>query len=89
MDVFVKWAKKKFALEFPKVDKKEEAATETKNDEKKVEEIKDEDVEMKRETHGDTKDSRNLIQFLKNTIKYDAPDYRDVVISRLYHLEVH
>ena len=49
MDVLVKWAKKKFALESPKVDKKEETATETKTDEKKVEEIKDEDVEMKEE----------------------------------------
>merc|ERR1712088_506180 len=28
-------------------------------------------------------DSRNLIHFLKNTIKYDTPDLRDVVISRL------
>jgi len=28
-------------------------------------------------------DSRNLIHFLKNTIKYDTPDLRDVVIARL------
>ena len=28
-------------------------------------------------------DSRNLIHFLKNTIKYDTSDLRDVVISRL------
>ena len=28
-------------------------------------------------------DSRNLIHFLKNTIKYDTPNLRDVVISRL------
>merc|ERR1712179_56006 len=28
-------------------------------------------------------DARNLIHFLKNTIKYDTPDLRDVVISRL------
>ena len=28
-------------------------------------------------------DARNLIHFLKNTIKYDTPDLRDVVIARL------
>ena len=28
-------------------------------------------------------DSRNLVHFLKNTIKYDTPDLRDVVIARL------
>jgi len=28
-------------------------------------------------------DARNLIHFLKNTIKYDTPDLRDVVITRL------
>ena len=28
-------------------------------------------------------DSRNLIHFLRNTIKYDTSDLRDVVISRL------
>lgn len=27
-------------------------------------------------------DSRNLIHFLKNTIKYDTPDLRDIVITR-------
>ena len=28
-------------------------------------------------------DVRNFIHFLKNTIKYDTPDHRDIVIARL------
>ena len=28
-------------------------------------------------------DARNLIHLLKNTIKYDTPDLRDVVVARL------
>merc|ERR1712203_925772 len=45
MDVLIRWAKEKLALEAPKVEKKEETAEEGK-EEKKVEEVKDEDVEM-------------------------------------------
>merc|ERR1712038_633800 len=47
MDVLIRWAKKRFALEAPKVEKKEEP------EEKKVEEIKD--VEMKEEKKDDEK----------------------------------
>ena len=57
MDVLIRWVKKSFALEDPKVEKKEEAIEE--------------------------RDSRNLIHFLKNTSKYDTPDLRNVVISKL------
>lgn len=52
MDVLIRWAKKSFALEAPKVEKKEEAAEETK-EEKKVEEVKD--VEMTEEKKEETK----------------------------------
>ena len=52
MDVLIRWAKKSFALETPKVEKKEEAAEETK-EEKKVEEVKD--VEMTEEKKEETK----------------------------------
>merc|ERR1712088_564103 len=47
MDVLIRWAKKRFALEAPKVEKKEEP------EEKKVEEVKD--VEMKEEKKDDEK----------------------------------
>ena len=50
MDVLIRWVKKSFALEDPKVEKKEEAIEET---------------------------------ILKNTNKYDTPDLRHVVISKL------
>merc|ERR1712088_94704 len=50
MDVLIKWAKKRFALEAPKVEKKEEVAE---KDEKKVEEVKD--VEMAEEKKDDVK----------------------------------
>ena len=127
MDVLIKWAKKRFALEALKVEKKEEVVE---KEEKKVEKVKD--VEMAEEKKDDEKkeaskqiliriagflqdpdlcdasfivedgadkeeirapsqlmamfyniDSRNLVHFLKNTIKYDTPDLRDVVIARL------
>ena len=52
MDVLIRWVKKSFALEAPKVEKKEEAAEETK-EEKKVEEVKD--VEMTEEKKEETK----------------------------------
>ena len=51
MDVLIKWAKKKFALEAPKVEKKLEATEEPKKEEK--EEVKD-DVEMKEEKKDET-----------------------------------
>ena len=53
-----------------------------KTDEKK------EGDEEKKEAVSDDKaevvelDARNLIHFLKNTIKYDTPDLRDIVIGR-------
>merc|ERR1712223_1458773 len=47
MDVLIRWAKKRFALDAPKVEKKEEP------EEKKVEEVKD--VEMKEEKKDDEK----------------------------------
>jgi len=50
MDVLIKWAKKRFALEAPKVEKKEEVAE---KEEKKVEEVKD--VEMAEEKKDDEK----------------------------------
>jgi len=49
MDVLIRWAKKKLALEAPKVEKKEEP------EEKKVEEVKDDDVEMKEDKTEETK----------------------------------
>ena len=52
MDVLIRWVKKSFALEAPKVEKKEEAIEETK-EEKKVEEVKD--VEMTEEKKEETK----------------------------------
>jgi len=54
MDVLIRWAKKKLALEAPKVEKKEETAEEGK-EEKKVEEVKDDDVEMKEDKTEETK----------------------------------
>ena len=52
MDVLIRWVKKSFALEDPKVEKKEEAIEETK-EEKKVEEVKD--VAMTEEKKEETK----------------------------------
>merc|ERR1712156_1203397 len=49
MDVLIRWAKKKLALEAPKVEKKEEL------EENKVEEVKDDDVEMKEDKTEETK----------------------------------
>jgi len=49
MDVLIRWAKKKLALEAPKVEKKEEP------EENKVEEVKDDDVEMKEDKTEETK----------------------------------
>jgi len=54
MDVLIRWAKKKLALEAPKVEKKEETTEEGK-EEKKVEEVKDDDVEMKEDKTEETK----------------------------------
>ena len=50
MDVLLKWAKKQFALEAPKVEKKEEVVE---KEEKNVEEVKD--VEMTEEKKDDVK----------------------------------
>merc|ERR1712088_46268 len=50
MDVLIKWAKKKLALEAPKIEKAEESGEEA----KKVEEVKD-DVEMKEDKAEDAK----------------------------------
>ena len=33
-------------------------------------------------------DARNLIHLLKNTIKYNTPDLRDVVVARVIMVEV-
>ena len=49
MDVLIRWAKKKLALEAPKVEKKEEP------EENKVEEVKDNEVEMKEDKTEETK----------------------------------
>jgi len=49
MDVLIRWAKKKLALEAPKIEKKEEP------EENKVEEVKDNDVEMKEDKTEETK----------------------------------
>merc|ERR1712243_418602 len=46
MNVLIKWAKKKLALEAPKIEKKEEHTEDTQKDDK-VEDAKDGDVEMK------------------------------------------
>merc|ERR1712088_205924 len=71
MDVLVKWAKKKFALESPKEEKKEEATTEIKKEEKKVEEIKDGDVEMKAEKpEGDKQEGEKI----ENETEESKPD---------------
>ena len=51
MNVLMKWAKKKLALEAPKIENTEESGDEA----KKVEEVKDDDVEMKEEKAGDSK----------------------------------
>ena len=60
MDVLIKWAKKRFALEAPKIEKKEEAAE---KEEKKVEEVKD--VEMAEEKKADEKRRKKRKKILK------------------------
>jgi len=55
MNVLIKWAKKKLALEAPKIEKKEEPTEDTKKEDK-VEDAKDGDVEMKDKTEEEKKD---------------------------------
>jgi len=55
MNVLIKWAKKKLALEAPKIEKKEEPSEDTKKEDK-VEDAKDGDVEMKDKTEEEKKD---------------------------------
>ena len=57
---------------------KEDVKTDEKKegDEEKKEAVSDDKAEVVE------LDARNLIHFLKNTIKYDTPDLRDIVIAR-------
>ena len=67
----------------PKKEEKKDTE-EVKKDEPKAEEKKDEaKVDVIEIVEEKKADSRNLIHFLKNTIKYDTPDLRDVVITRV------
>ena len=71
MDVLIRWVKKSFALEAPKVKKKEKAIEETK-EEKKVEEVKD--VEMTEEKKEETKkDEEKKDDEKKDEEKIDEP----------------
>merc|ERR1712038_245329 len=60
MDVLVRWAKKKLALEAPKVEKKEEP------EENKVEEVKNDDVEMKEDKTEETKKDESKVEDAKS-----------------------
>ena len=65
MDVLIKWVKKRFALEAPKVEKKEEVVE---KEEKKVEEVKD--VEMAEEKKDDEKKEEEKKEDTKKEEEY-------------------
>merc|ERR1712156_1359698 len=69
MDVLIRWAKKRFALEAPKVEKKEEP------EEKKVEEVKD--VEMKEEKKDDEKKEEEK----KDDVKKEEEKKEDDIVE--------
>ena len=73
MDVLIKWAKKKLALEAPKVEKKEDPVEETKTEDKKAEEIKDGDVEMKELKSDDVKEEEKTGDGKKEDVKPVEP----------------
>merc|ERR1712109_244307 len=71
MDVLIRWAKKKLALEAPKVEKKEEPEEEGK------EEVKDDDVEMKEDKTEETKKDETKEEETKES-KLDEEKKEDV-----------